>query len=149
MNKSSNHLDDIKEFSYRKSNVIFALWWILFVVGLIMMLAFLSIASSPEWRSAALDFFLLLEVVIIIAALESYMSILTVWKNGVILESWIILKHKTEIPYKKINSISMHTVFWLGTLEIMTGNDEITRYKYLAKYDEVEKLIKERIDSKE
>ena len=149
MNKSSNHQDDIKELSYRKSNVIFVLWWIFFVVGLIMMLAFLSIASSPEWRSAALDFFLLLEVVIIIAALESYMSILTVWKNWVILESWIILKHKTEILYKKINNISMHTVFWLGTLEIMTGNDEITRYKYLAKYDEVEKLIKERIDSKE
>jgi hypothetical protein len=33
-------------------------------------------------------------------------------------------------------------------LEIKAGNDEITRYKYLAKYDEVEKLIKERMDSK-
>lgn len=76
------------------------------------------------------------------------MSILTVWKNGVILESWIILKHKTEIPYKKINSISMHSIFWLWTLEIKAGNDEITRYKYLAKYDEVEKLIKERMDDK-
>jgi hypothetical protein len=29
------------------------------------------------------------------------------------------------------------------------GNDEITRYKYLAKYDEVEKLIKERMNTKE
>ena len=118
MNKNVKHLDDIKEFSYRKSNVI-------------------------------LEFFLLLEVVIIIAAIESYMCVLTIWKNGVILESWILLKHRTEIPYKKINSINIHSIFGLGTLEILTWNDEVTRYKYLAKYDEVEKLIKDRMDNKE
>ena len=147
MDKKPEH---IQEPSYRKSNVIFVLWWVLFVVGLIMMLAFLSDAGmSPEWKDAILEFFLLVEIIIIIATLESYMSILTVWKNWVIMESWILLKHKTEIPYKKINSISMHSIFWLGTLEIMTGNDEVIRYKYLAKYDEVENLIKERIDSKE
>lgn len=114
-----------------------------------MMLAFLSITKTPEWKSSVLEFFLLVEVIIIIGAIESYMSILTVWKNWVILESWIVLKHKTEIPYKKINSVSMHSIFWLWTLEIKAGNDEITRYKYLAKYDEVEKLIKERMDTKE
>ena len=140
--------ENIKELSYRKSNVIFVLWWVLFVIGLIMMLAFLSITKTPEWKSSVLEFFLLVEVIIIIGAIESYMSILTVWKNWVILESWIILKHKTEIPYKKINSISMHSIFWLWTLEIKAGNDEITRYKYLAKYNEVENLIKERMDSK-
>ena len=140
--------ENIKELSYRKSNVIFVLWWVLFVIGLIMMLAFLSITKTPEWKSSVLEFFLLVEVIIIIGAIESYMSILTVWKNWVILESWIILKHKTEIPYKKINSISMHSIFWLWTLEIKVGNDEITRYKYLAKYDEVEKLIKERMGDK-
>jgi hypothetical protein len=113
-----------------------------------MMLAFLSITKTSEWKSSVLEFFLLVEVIIIIGAIESYMSILTVWKNWVILESWIILKHKTEIPYKKINSISMHSIFWLWTLEIKAGNDEITRYKYLAKYDEVEKLIKEHMDDK-
>ena len=139
-----------QEPSYRKSNVIFVLWWILFAIGLILMFAFLSDADmSPEWKGAVLEFFLLVEIVIIIVAIESYMSILTVWKNGVILENWILLKHKTEIPYKKINSISMHSIFWLWTLEIMTGNDEVIRYKYLAKYDEVEKLIKERMDDKE
>ena len=140
--------ENIKELSYRKSNVIFVLWWVLFVIGLIMMLAFLSITKTPEWKSSVLEFFLLVEVIIIIGAIESYMSILTVWKNWVILESWIILKHKTEIPYKKINNISMHSIFWLWTLEIKVGNDEITRYKYLAKYDEVEKLIKERMGDK-
>ena len=140
--------ENIKELSYRKSNVIFVLWWVLFVIGLIMMLAFLSITKTPEWKSSVLEFFLLVEVIIIIGAIESYMSILTVWKNWVILESWIVLKHKTEIPYKKINSISMHSIFWLWTLEIKAGNDEITRYKYLAKYNEVENLIKERMDSK-
>lgn len=113
-----------------------------------MMFAFLSFISTQEWRRSTLEFFLLLEVVIIIAALESYMSILTVWKNWVVLESWIILKHRTEIPYNKINNISIHSIFWLWVLEIKAGNDEITRYKYLAKYDEVEKLIKERMDSK-
>ena len=138
-----------KELSYRKSNVIFVLWWVLFVVWLIMMLAFLSITSVPEWKRAVLEFFLLIEVVIIIAAIESYMYVLTIWKNGVILESWILLKHRTEIPYKKINSINIHSIFGLGTLEIFTWNDELTRYKYLAKYDEVEKFIKERMDNKE
>ena len=140
--------ENIKELSYRKSNVIFVLWWVLFVIGLIMMLAFLPITKAPEWKSSILEFFLLVEAIIIIGAIESYMSILTVWKNWVILESWIILKHKTEIPYKKINSISMHSIFWLWTLEIKAGNDEITRYKYLAKYNEVEKLIKEHMDDK-
>ena len=147
MNKKPEH---VQEPSFRKSNLIFVLWWILFAIGLILMFAFLSDANmSPEWKSAVLEFFFLVEVVIVIAAIESYMSILTVWKNGVILENWIILKHKTEIPYKKINSISMHSIFWLWTLEILTGNDEITRYKYLAKYDEAERLIKERMDTKE
>lgn len=114
------------------------------------MFAFLSDSSmTPEWKSAIFEFFLLVEAIIIIAALESYMSILTVWKSWVILESGILLKHKTAIPYKKINSVSMHSIFWLWTLEIKTGNDEITRYKYLAKYDEVEKLIKEHMDDKE
>lgn len=143
-------LENIQELSYRKSNVIFVLWWVLFVIGLIMMSIFLSDANmQPEWKGAVLEFFVLVEIVIIIAALESYMSILTVWKNWVIIESWILLKHKTEIPYKKINSISVHSISGLWTLEILTGNDEMTRYKYLAKYDEVEKLIKERIDNKE
>ena len=147
MNKK---LENIQELSYRKSNAIFVLWWVLFVIGLIMMSIFLSDANmQPEWKRAVLEFFVLVEIVIIIAALESYMSILTVWKNWVIIESWILLKHKTEIPYKKINSISVHSISGLWTLEILTGNDEMTRYKYLAKYDEVEKLIKERIDNKE
>lgn len=142
--------ENIQEPSYRKHNVIFVFWWVLFVIGLIMMFVFLFDANmQPEWKSAVLEFFLLVETVIVIAALESYMNILTVWKNWVILESWILLKHKTEIPYKKINSINVHSIFWLWTLEILTGNDVMTRYKYLAKYDEVEKLIKERMDNKE
>lgn len=142
--------ENIQEPSYRKSNLIFALWWILFLFGLILMFVFLSDANmSSEWKSATLEFFLLVEVVIIIAAIESYMNKLTVWNNWVILESWILLKHKTEIPYKKINTISMHSIFWLWTLEIKTWSDEIIRYKYLAKYDEVEKLIKQHMENKE
>ncbi len=149
MDKNHKKTEEFVEKCYRKGNVIFVLRWILFLLGLILMLAFLLITNSSEWKSSVLEFFLLVETIIIIWALESYMNTLTIWKSWVVLESWIILKHKTEIPYKKINSINVHSIFWLWTLEILTGNDVITRYKYLAKYDEVENLIKECMDNKE
>ena len=76
------------------------------------------------------------------------MNVLIIWKDWIIFESWILVKNKKEIPYDKINSINIHSVFWLWTLEVMVGNDEITRYKFLDKYEEVEKIIKERIHNK-
>jgi hypothetical protein len=73
------------------------------------------------------------------------MNVLIVWKNGVILESCILVKSKREIPYDKINSVSIRSAFWFGALEIQVGNDMVTRYNFLDKYEEAEKLIKERM----
>ena len=79
--------------------------------------------------------------------METYMDILIVWKNGVRFESWIILTHKNEIPYNKINNVKIDSIFWFATLEIYTGNDKVNRYKFLHKYEEAWKIIKERIDN--
>ena len=68
------------------------------------------------------------------------MNILIVWENGVIL-----IKSKKEIPYDKINSVSIRSVFWFGALEIQVWNDMVTRYDFLNKYEEAEKLIKNKI----
>ena len=73
------------------------------------------------------------------------MNILIVWENGVILESGILIKSKKEIPYDKINSVSIRSVFWFGALEIQVWNDMVTRYDFLNKYEEAEKLIKNKI----
>ena len=76
------------------------------------------------------------------------MDILIIWKNWIRFESWILVKNKKEIPYDKINSINIHSAFWLWTLEVMAGNDEIVRYKFLNNYEEVGKIIKEYINKK-
>jgi len=76
------------------------------------------------------------------------MNILIVWENGVILESGILIKSKKEIPYDKINSVSIRSAFWFGALEIQVWNDMVTRYNFLDKYEDAEKLIKERINIK-
>ena len=73
------------------------------------------------------------------------MDIMIIWKDWLRFESGILVKNKKEIPYDKINSVNVHSVFWLGSLEIMTGNDEVIRYKFLHNYEEMEKVIKERI----
>ena len=71
------------------------------------------------------------------------MDIMIISKDGLRFESGILVKNKKEIPYDKINSVNVHSVFWLWSLEIMTGNDVMTRYKFLHNYAEVEKIIKE------
>ena len=73
------------------------------------------------------------------------MNILIVWENGVILESGILIKSKKEIPYDKINSVTIRSVFWFGALEIQVWNDIATRYNFLNKSEEAEKLIKNKI----
>ena len=73
------------------------------------------------------------------------MNILIIWENGVIFESGILIKSKKEIPYDKINSVSIRSVFWFGALEIQVWNDIVTRYNFLDKYEEAEKLIKNKI----
>lgn len=73
------------------------------------------------------------------------MNILIVWENDVIFESGILIKSKKEIPYDKINSVSIRSVFWFGALEIQVWNDIVTRYNFLNKYEEAEKLIKNKI----
>jgi len=73
------------------------------------------------------------------------MDIMIIWKNWLRFESGILVKNKKEIPYDKINSVNVHSVFGFWTLEVMTGNDVMTRYKFLHNYGEIEKIIKERI----
>lgn len=73
------------------------------------------------------------------------MNVLIVWKNGVILESWILVKSKREIPYNKINSVNISSVFWFWALEIQVGNDMVTWYNFLDRYEEAESLIKKRM----
>ena len=144
-NKQQHHEE--KEIVCRKCNAIYILLWIAFFIVLFMMgICLYSLDLGTMWNNSLIEFFLLLELIIAIVAFEEFVNILTIWKDWIIIESWIIVKDKKEIPYDKINSINVHSVFWLGTLEIMVWNDEITRYKFMDKYEESAKIIKERMN---
>jgi len=135
-----------KEIICRKCNAVYYFWWTVFLVVLFIMFMCLFVLDLwSVWVNSIMQFFFLVELIVAIAVFEEYMNILVIWKDAIRFESWILVKNKKEIPYDKINSVNVHSVFWLGTLEIMTGNDEVTRYKFLHKYEEVEKIIKERI----
>ena len=135
-----------KEIICRKCNFVYFFWWVMFLVVLLVMFLCLTILDlEPGSKSSVLQFFFLAELVVAIVVFEEYMDIMIIWKNGLRFESGILVKNKKEIPYDKINSVNVHSVFWLGSLEIMTGNDEVTRYKFLHNYEEMEKVIKERI----
>ena len=138
-----------KEIICRKCNALYLFLWIVFVIVLLFMfLCLFSLDLGSAWNSSALQFFFLIELIIIIGIFESYVDILIIWKNWIRFESWILVKNKKEIPYDKINSINIHSAFWLWTLEVMAGNDEIVRYKFLNNYEEVGKIIKEYINKK-
>ena len=138
--------DNEKEIICRKCNAVFIFWWILFCITLLIMFICLWwLDLWAQWTTSVIEFFFLVELILMISLFETYMNILIIWKNWLRFESWILVKNKKEIPYEKIHSINIHSALGFGTLEIMTGNDTITRYKFLDKYEEVEKIIKERI----
>jgi membrane protein YdbS with pleckstrin-like domain len=143
-NKPEQHEE--KEIICRKCNAVYIFLWMACVIVLFMMFICLySLDLWAMWNSSVLEFFLLVELIIAIVAFEEYVNILVIWKDWIRFESWIIVKNKKEIPYDKINSINIHSIFWLGNLEVMTWNDIVTRYKFLDNYEEVGKIIKERI----
>ncbi len=135
-----------KEVVCRKCNTVYAfLGIIFFFVLLVMFICVYAIDFWTLWNSSVLQFFFLVEVIIAIAIFEQYMDIMIVWKDWVKFESWILVKNKKEIPYDKINSVNIYSAFWLWNLEILTWNDVMTVYKFLDNYDEVGKIIKERV----
>jgi len=145
MQVKSEKLEE-KEIICRKCNAVYVFLWIVFFVVLLMMFLCLFVLDLWEvWNSSIIQFFFLVELVVAILVFEMYMDILIIWKNGIVFESGILVKNRKEIPYDKINSVNIHSVFWFGNLEIMTWNDLVVRYKFLDKYEEIEKIIKERI----
>ena len=146
MEKIKKHTEEYKDIIFRKCNAVFVFWWIIFAIVLLLMFICLFMLDLwAKWNSSVFQFFFLVELVVAIVIFEEYMNILIVWENGVILESGILIKSKKEIPYDKINSVSIRSVFWFGALEIQVWNDITTRYNFLNKYEEAEKLIKNRI----
>ena len=135
-----------EEITFGKCKAVYVLLWIIFFFILFMMfLCLFTLDLGAMWNSSVIQFFFLVEVLVAVAVFEEYMNILVVWKDWIRIESWIIVKDKKEIPYDQINSINLHSAFWFWHLEIKTGNEEMTRYKFLDKYEEAEKIIKERI----
>ena len=146
MEKAKNQVDKHEDVVFRKCKAVFVFWWMVFVLVLLMMFICLFVLDLESvWRSEIVQFFLLVELIIAIVIFEAYMNVLIVWKNGVILESWILVKSKKEIPYNKINSVNVSSVFWFWALEIQVGNDMVTWYNFLDRYEEAESLIKERM----
>lgn len=141
---------DEKEIICRKCNAVYVFGWIIFFVILLMMfICLFTLDLWSMWDGLVIQFFFLVELVVAIAIFELYMNILIIWKNSIRFESGILIKSSKETPYNKINSVNIHSAFWFGTLEILTGNDTVTRYKYLENYKEVEKIINERITNKQ
>ena len=146
MEKTKNHTEEHKDIIFRKCSVVFVFWWIIFAVVLLLMFICLFVLDLwAKWNSTVIEFFFLVELVVAIMMFEAYVNILIVWKNSVTIESGILVKSKKEIPYDKINSVSIRSAFWFWALEIRVGNDMVTRYKFLDRYEEAEKLIKDRI----
>ena len=146
MEKTKNHTGEHKDIIFRKCNAVFVFWWIIFAIVLLLMFICLFVLDLwAKWNSSVIEFFFLVELIVAIMAFEAYVNILIVWKNGVTIESGILIKSKKEIPYDKINSVSIRSAFWFGALEIQVWNDITTRYNFLNKYEEAEKLIKEHI----
>ena len=145
MEKTKNHAE-AQDIIFRKCNAVFVFWWIIFAILLLLMFICLFVLDLEfGWKSEIIQFFFLVELIVAIVIFEEYMNILIVWKDGVIFESGILIKSKKEIPYDKINSVSIRSAFWFGALEIHVGNDMVTRYNFLDKYEEAERLIKDHI----
>ena len=135
-----------KEIVCRKCDAVYIFLWVIFLgLLLVMFLSLFTLDLWSMWKSSVMQFFFLMEIMVAILVFEVYMDIMIIWKNWLRFESGILVKNKKEIPYDKINSINVHSVFGFGTLEVMTWNDVMTRYKFLHNYAEVEKIIKERI----
>ena len=150
MEKAKNQVEKYEDVVFRKCKAVFVFWWMVFVLVLLMMFVCLFVLDLESvWKSEIVQFFLLVELIIAIVIFEAYMNVLIVWKNGVILESWILVKSKKEIPYNKINSVNVSSVFWFWALEIQVGNDMVTGYNFLDRYEEAESLIKERMSKSE
>lgn len=146
MEKMKNHTEEHKDMIFRKCNAVFVFWWIIFAIVLLLLFVCLFVIDLwVKWNSSVLQFFFLVELIVAIVIFEEYMNILIVWKDGVIFESGILIKSKKEIPYDKINSVSIRSALWFGALEIQVWNDITTRYNFLNKYEEAEKLIKNKI----
>lgn len=146
MEKTKNQAEWHQDLIFRKCNAVFVFWWIIFAIVLLLMFICLFVLDLwAKWNSTVIEFFFLVELVVAIMAFEAYVNILIIWKNGVTIESGILIKSKKEIPYDKINTVSIRSVFWFGALEIQVGNDMLTRYNFLDRYEEAEKLIKEHI----
>ena len=149
MEKTKNHTGERKDIIFRKCNAVFVFWWIIFAIVLLLMFICLFVLDLwAKWNSTVIEFFFLVELIVAIVIFEEYMNILIVWKDGVIFESGILIKSKKEIPYDKINSVSIRSAFWFGALEIQVWNDIVTRYNFLDKYEKAEKLLKECINNK-
>lgn len=146
MEKTKNHAEEHKNIIFRKCNAVFVFWWIIFAIVLLLMFICLFVLDLwAKWNSSVIEFFFLVELIVAIMVFEAYVNILIVWKDGVTIESGILIKSKKEIPYDKINSVSIRSAFWFWALEIQIGNNMVTRYNFLDKYEEAEKLIKEHI----
>lgn len=146
MEKTKNHAEEHKNIIFRKCNAVFVFWWIIFAIVLLLMFICLFVLDLwAKWNSSVIEFLFLVELIVAIMVFEAYVNILIVWKDGVTIESGILIKSKKEIPYDKINSVSIRSAFWFWALEIQIGNNMVTRYNFLDKYEEAEKLIKEHI----
>ena len=146
MENFKNQVEKQESVTFRKCNAVFVFWWIVFVLILLMMFFCLFVLDLESiWKSEIIQIFFLVELIIAIVIFEAYVNVLIVWGSGVIFESGILIKSKKEIPYNKINSVNIRSVFWFGALEIQVWNDIVTRYNFLNEYEDAERLIKERM----
>lgn len=135
---------------YRKCKEIYIFLLIIFAIVLVIIFSVLFDQSyTSTVKNSGFQFFLFIELIIIVVLAEEFVCSLAVWEDSVVLESWILFKQRTEIPYKQINNVKTFSIFWIWGIEIYTGNDIVTRYKYLEKYKEAEKEINEHINKKQ
>lgn len=103
----------------------------------------LLFSAEGQMKVSALFIF----AIAILPLLSVYSQKLIIEDEHITIKSGIIFKTSEDIKYKKINNIKVTNALWMGSLEIMVGNDKPIKFKHIEQYDLVKKLINEKIDN--
>lgn len=88
---------------------------------------------------------MILWIPFICRAISYHCKKLEIHNDRVIFKHWVFVKKSEEMPYKKINSVDTRK-FIFDDLILRTWNDKPTIFKNIWNCNEVENLIKERIN---
>ena len=132
--------------TYRKSDAVIAFWIFVFILFGWALLGWIFFdESNDDAHILTIWFFIILEIIFIFKIIWAYRTTITVWENSLIYRKWVLFRHKSEISYFQISSVSSSSFLWMWNIEITLLNNELFKYEHVQDYEEVESLINERV----